>query len=254
MPHVIYLHSALLQNRIVPRNESEARRLYRFTRIDVVIAMSLAGLVNMAMLVVAASVFFGSGLLNVDSLETAHRTLEPLLGSASSALFALALIASGISSSTVGTLAGQVVMQGFIRRQIPIWVRRLVTMLPAFVVIAIGVDPSRTLVISQVVLSFGIPFALIPLVIFTSRRDVMGGLVNHRVTTAVAVVVATAISALNIFLLAQTFSCSEIGRPAREEPVGRRRETTMRVSASTGRETATFAIDKRSTRAVTRQR
>ena len=205
MPHVIYLHSALLQDRIVPRNESEARRLYKYTRIDVVIAMSLAGLVNMAMLVVAASVFFGSGLLNVASLETAHRTLEPILGSASSALFALALIASGISSSTVGTLAGQVVMQGFIRRQIPIWVRRTVTMLPAFVVIAIGVDPSRTLVISQVVLSFGIPFALVPLVIFTSRRDVMGGLVNHRVTTGLAVVVATAISALNVFLLAQTF-------------------------------------------------
>src|SRR5436305_13033954 len=189
MPHVFYLHSALLQNRIVPRNESEARRLYKYTRIDVVIAMSLAGLVNVAMLVVAASVFFGSGLLNVASLETAHRTLEPILGSASSALFALALIASGISSSTVGTLAGQVVMQGFIRRQIPIWVRRTVTMLPAFVVIAIGVDPSRTLVISQVVLSFGIPFALIPLVIFTSRRVVMGGLVNHKVTTALAVLV-----------------------------------------------------------------
>jgi manganese transport protein len=205
MPHVIYLHSALLQDRIVPRNENEARRLYKYTRIDVVIAMSLAGLVNMAMLVVAASVFFGSGLLDVSSLETAHRTLEPLLGNASSALFALALIASGISSSTVGTLAGQVVMQGFIHRQIPIWVRRSVTMLPAFVVIAIGVDPSRTLVISQVVLSFGIPFALIPLVMFTSRRDVMGGLVNHKVTTALAVLVATAISALNVFLLAQTF-------------------------------------------------
>src|SRR5215218_2291289 len=206
MPHVIYQHSALLQNRIVPSNENEARRLYKYTRIDVVIAMSLAGLVNMAMLVVAASVFFGSGILDVGSLETAHRTLEPLLGNASSELFALALIASGISSSTVGTLAGQVVMQGFIRRRIPIWVRRAVTMLPAFIVIAIGVDPSRTLVISQVVLSFGIPFALIPLVMFTSRRDVMGGLVNHKVTTAAAIVVATAISALNVFLLAQTFS------------------------------------------------
>ena len=206
MPHVIYLHSALTQNRIVPRNEGEARRLYRFTKIDVVIAMSIAGVINMAMLVVAASVFYGSGLLNIASLETAHRTLEPLLGNASSALFALALIASGLSSSTVGTLAGQVVMQGFIHRQIPIWVRRTVTMLPAFVVVAIGVDPSRTLVLSQVVLSFGIPFALIPLVMFTSRRDVMGGLVNHRVTTGIAAVVALAISALNVFLLAQTFS------------------------------------------------
>jgi manganese transport protein len=206
MPHVIYLHSALMQQRVVPRDDREARRLYRFTRVDVVIAMTLAGLINMSMLIVAADVFYGSGLLNIASLETAHRTLEPILGTASSALFALALIASGLSSSTVGTLAGQVVMQGFIRRKIPIWVRRTVTMLPAFVVIAIGVDPTRTLVISQVVLSFGIPFALIPLVIFTSKRDVMGGLVNRRVTTVIAVIVATAISALNIFLLAQTFA------------------------------------------------
>jgi manganese transport protein len=206
MPHVIYLHSALMQKRIVPRDESEARRLYRFTKIDVIVAMSIAGVINMAMLVVAADVFFGAGLLSVASLETAHRTLTPLLGGASSALFALALIASGISSSTVGTLAGQIVMQGFIRRQIPVTIRRAVTMLPAFVVIALGLDPSRTLVISQVVLSFGIPFALVPLVIFTARRDVMGGLVNHRVTTAIAVVVAALISGLNIFLLAQTFN------------------------------------------------
>jgi manganese transport protein len=205
MPHVIYLHSALMQNRIVPQDEAEARRLYRFTKIDVVIAMSLAGVINMAMLVVAAAVFFKSGLLHVDSLEGAHRTLAPLLGSASSTLFALALIASGLSSATVGTLAGQVVMQGFIRRQIPLTLRRAVTMLPAFVVIAIGLDPSRTLVLSQVVLSFGIPFALIPLVLFTSRRDVMGALVNHRVTTAIAALVAALISGLNIFLLGQTF-------------------------------------------------
>jgi manganese transport protein len=205
MPHVIYLHSALMQNRIVPQDDGEARRLYRFTKIDVVIAMSLAGVINMAMLVVAAAVFFKSGLLHVDSLEGAHRTLAPLLGSASSKLFALALIASGLSSATVGTLAGQVVMQGFIRRQIPLTLRRAVTMLPAFVVIAIGLDPSRTLVISQVVLSFGIPFALIPLVLFTSRRDVMGALVNHRLTTAIAALVAALISGLNIFLLAQTF-------------------------------------------------
>ena len=205
MPHVIYLHSALTQRRIVPRDDAEARRLYRYTRIDVVIAMSLAGLINMSMLVVAASVFFGSGLPNIDSLEGAHRTLEPLLGGASSSLFAIALIASGLSSSTVGTLAGQVVMQGFIKRSIPVFVRRLVTMLPALIVIAIGLNPSRTLVLSQVVLSFGIPFALIPLVWFTSRGEIMGKLVNHRITTAVAVVVAAAISALNLFLLAQTF-------------------------------------------------
>jgi manganese transport protein len=205
MPHVIYLHSALTQHRIVPRNDDEARTLYRYTRIDVLIAMAIAGLINMAMLVVAATVFFGSGLTHVDSLEGAHRTLEPILGGASSVLFALALTASGLSSSTVGTMSGQVVMQGFVRRRIPLWVRRLVTMIPAFVVIGIGADPSRTLVISQVVLSFGIPFALIPLVLFTSKREIMGALVNRRLTVAAAVLVAGVISALNIFLLAQTF-------------------------------------------------
>jgi len=205
MPHVIYLHSALTQDRIVPDNEDEAKRLYRYTRVDVLIAMSIAGLINISMLVVAATVFFGSGLNDIDSLEGAHKTLEPILGGAASVLFALALTASGLSSSTVGTLSGQVVMQGFIRRQIPVWVRRLVTMLPAFVVIAIGLDPSKTLVLSQVVLSFGIPFALIPLVMFTSRRDVMGALVNHRSTIVAAICVTALISALNVFLLAQTF-------------------------------------------------
>jgi manganese transport protein len=205
MPHVIYLHSALTQQRIVPQNDEEARTLYKYTRIDVLIAMALAGLINMSMLVVAATVFFGSGLHDVESLETAHRTLEPLLGGASSVLFALALTASGLSSSTVGTLSGQVVMQGFVRRRIPLFIRRAVTMIPAFVVIGIGLDPSRTLVISQVILSFGIPFALIPLVLFTSRRDVMGVLVNRPATIAAAAVVAALISGLNIFLLAQTF-------------------------------------------------
>jgi manganese transport protein len=205
MPHVIYLHSALTQDRIVAESDEDARTLLRYTRIDVLIAMSIAGLINVAMLVMAASTFFKTGLLGVDSLEGAHKTLEPILGGASSALFALALIASGLSSSAVGTLSGQVVMQGFIKRQIPVTVRRLVTMIPAFVVIAIGVDPSRTLVISQVVLSFGIPFALIPLVYFTSRRDLMGALVNRRITTVAASVVAAAIVGLNIFLLTQTF-------------------------------------------------
>src|SRR5437588_8050597 len=196
MPHVIYLHSALMQDRIIPENDDEARRLFRYTRIDVLIAMTIAGLINIAMLVMAASVFFRSGLHHVDSLETAHRTLAPILGGASSVLFALALLFSGLSSSAVGTLYGQVVMQGFVRRRIPIFVRRAVTMLPAFVVIGIGVDPSRTLVFSQVVLSFGIPFALIPLVLFTSRKDVMGPLVNRRATTAVAIAVAALIVAL----------------------------------------------------------
>jgi manganese transport protein len=205
MPHVIYLHSALTQHRIVPRNDDEARALYKYTRIDVLIAMAIAGLINMSMLVVAATVFFGSGLTDIESLDGAHRTLEPILGGASSVLFALALTASGLSSSTVGTMSGQVVMQGFIRRRIPLWVRRLVTMIPAFVVIGIGLDPSRTLVVSQVVLSFGIPFALIPLVMFTSRSEIMGVLVNRRLTVAAAVVVAALISGLNVFLLGQTF-------------------------------------------------
>jgi manganese transport protein len=205
MPHVIYLHSALMQDRVNPEGDEQKRRLYKFTRIDVIIAMTIAGLINIAMLVTAASTFYKSGLLHVESLELAHKTLSGLLGGASSTLFALALLASGLSSSTVGTLAGQVVMQGFIRRRIPVWTRRLVTMVPALVVIGIGLDPSRTLVISQVILSFGIPFALVPLVWFTSRREIMGTLVNRRLTTAVAALVAALISALNVYLLGQTF-------------------------------------------------
>jgi manganese transport protein len=204
MPHVIYLHSSLLQSRIVPDSDREAQRLFRYTRVDVAIAMTIAGLINVAMLVMAASTFYKSGLHNVASITGAHRTLEPLLGHAASTLFAIALIGSGLSSSAVGTMAGQVVMQGFIRRRIPIVVRRLVTMAPAFVAIGLGVDPSRTLVISQVVLSFGIPFALVPLVLFTSRRRLMGVLVNHRITTAAAALVASLIIGLNVFLLAQT--------------------------------------------------
>ena len=212
MPHVIYLHSALTQRRIVPRNDDEARLLYKYTRIDVLIAMSIAGLINISMLVVAATVFFGSGLTDVDSLEGAHRTLEPIIGGASSVLFALALTASGLSSSTVGTMSGQVVMQGFVRRRIPLFVRRFVTMLPAFVVIAIQGDSgdiTRTLIVSQVVLSFGIPFALIPLVVFTSKREIMGVLVNRRLTVVTASVIAALITALNIFLLVQTFGLTD---------------------------------------------
>jgi manganese transport protein len=205
MPHVIYLHSALTQDRIVAEDTEGARRLLRYTRADVIIAMSLAGLINLSMLVMAAATFGASGLPNVDSLEGAHETLEPILGPAAATIFAIALLGSGLSSSAVGTLSGQVVMQGFVRRRIPVTVRRLVTMAPAFVVAAIGLDPSRTLVLSQVVLSFGIPFALVPLISFTSRRDLMGPLVNRRLTTVAATVVAALIIALNLFLLAQTF-------------------------------------------------
>jgi manganese transport protein len=205
MPHVIYLHSALTQDRIVADSEKSARILLRYTRFDVLIAMTIAMLINCSMLIMAASTFHVSGLTDVDSLETAHKTLQPILGATAGSLFAVALLSSGLSSSAVGTLAGQVVMQGFIRRQIPLWVRRVVTMLPAFVVVAAGLDPSRTLVLSQVVLSFGIPFALIPLVWFTSRRDVMGDLVNSRLTVVAASAIATLIVGLNLFLLYQVF-------------------------------------------------
>ncbi|MDX6516521.1 MAG: manganese transport protein, partial [Gaiellaceae bacterium] len=205
MPHVIYLHSALTQNRMVPKDDKEALRLYRFTRIDVVIAMTLAGLINVAMLAVAAAVFYNKHLPGpLGDLEVAGQTLKPLLGGAAGTLFALALLSSGLASSAIGTLAGQVVMQGFLRRKVPIVVRRAVTMLPALVVIGIGADATRTLVVSQVVLSFGIPFALIPLVRFTSDREVMGALVNRRATVVIATIVAGLIVALNAFLLVQT--------------------------------------------------
>jgi len=206
MPHVIFLHSALTQNRITTKDPKRARRLFRFELIDVTIAMGLAGLVNAAMLIMAASTFFKSGLTQVATIEEAHRTLQPLLGTASSWVFAISLLASGLSSASVGTMAGQVIMQGFLRRQIPIWLRRSVTMIPSIVVIAMGLDTTRTLILSQVVLSFGLPFALVPLIMFTRRQDLMGPLVNHRITTAAAVVVAAIIVALNGYLLYQIFS------------------------------------------------
>jgi manganese transport protein len=204
MPHVIYLHSALTQDRIAPRDDTERRRLLRFQRIDVSVAMGIAGLVNMSMLVIAASLFHDNGMLGLDSIEEAHKQFGAMVGSGAALAFALALLASGLASSSVGTYAGQVVMQGFIARTIPLVLRRLVTMTPALIVLAIGLDPSRSLVISQVVLSFGIPFALVPLVLLSRRRDIMGALVNRRITTVVASVVAALIIALNVFLLVDT--------------------------------------------------
>ncbi len=205
MPHVIYLHSALTQHRLVGATEEAKKRIARFERIDVVIAMSLAGIVNISMLVTAAAVFHTRGLTEIgDDLTGVHTALGEYLGGSASALFGLALLASGLSSSSVGTLAGQVVMQGFINRRIPLFLRRFVTMIPALVFIAAGVDPSRALVISQVVLSFGIPFALIPLLLFSRDRRLMGSLVNRRVTTAAATIVAAVIIGLNFFLLQQT--------------------------------------------------
>jgi len=208
MPHVIYLHSALTQHRIVPRTSAEAQRIFRFEVVDVVIAMGIAGLVNAAMLIMAASTFHARGLSDVGTIEEAHRTLQPLLGPLASTAFALSLLASGLSSSTVGTMAGQVVMQGFLHRTIPVWLRRGITMLPALIVIALGLDPTRTLVISQVVLSFGIPFALLPLILFTADRSLMGALVNQRPTTLVASILALLIIGLNLWLLWTTFTGS----------------------------------------------
>jgi manganese transport protein len=203
MPHVIYLHSALTQGRTPAADDAERRTLLRFNRIDVSIAMGLAGIINMSMLVIAASLFHSNGI-SVDTIEEAHSGFSTMVGAGAALAFALALMASGFASSSVGTYAGQVVMQGFIARAVPVAVRRAVTMTPALIVLALGLDPTRSLVISQVVLSFGIPFALVPLVLLTRRRDIMGALVNRPVTTAVAALVAAIISALNVFLVVDT--------------------------------------------------
>ncbi len=205
MPHALFLHSSLTQNRIVVKTDAQRKRLYRFEIADVGIAMGVAGLVNMAMLIMAASTFYYSGMTHIATIEDAHLTLQPLLGQAAGAIFAISLLAAGLSSASVGTMAGQVIMQGFLHHQIKPWIRRFVTMLPSLIVIALGLNPTRVLVLSQVVLSFGLPFAVVPLILFTRRRDVMGELVNRRVTTSLAIVAATIIIALNIYLLYQTF-------------------------------------------------
>jgi manganese transport protein len=205
MPHAIFLHSALTQGRIVVREPAMLRKLFRFEILDVLIALGLASLINMAMLIMAASTFFNKGMTTVGSIEQAHQTLEPLLGQAASWVFAISLLASGLSSSSVGTMAGQVIMQGFLKRHIQPWVRRLVTMGPPLLVIMLGLDPTRTLVISQVLLSFGLPFAIIPLVMFTSNKQIMGTLVNTRLTTILASLAAAVIVGLNIFLVFQIF-------------------------------------------------
>jgi manganese transport protein len=200
MPHVIYLHSALNQR----QEPSGVRRALRTTRLDIAVALGIAGLVNISMLVVAASALHGTGLLS-DSLEDMHGGLGTTLGAGAAVAFALALLASGLAASSVGTYSGQVVMDGFLRRRIPLAARRLVTMAPALFILAAGVDPTRALVLSQVVLSFGIPFALVPLVWLTRRRDVMGTFANGGLATACGVTVAAIVSALNIFLLVRTF-------------------------------------------------
>ncbi|MEJ7718005.1 MAG: Nramp family divalent metal transporter [Thermoleophilaceae bacterium] len=204
MPHVIYLHSALTQGRMPAADDRERRLQLRWQRVDVLIAMGIAGLINISMLVIAASLFNTRGI-PVETIEQAHRGFGDLVGPGAALAFALALLASGFAASSVGTYSGQVVMQGFIDRSIPLVLRRLITMTPALVVLAIGTDPTRALVISQVVLSFGIPFALVPLIVLTRRRDVMGSFVNRSVTTVIASIVAGLIIALNAFLLLETF-------------------------------------------------
>jgi manganese transport protein len=204
MPHAIYLHSALTQNRVVGRNAEERRRIFRFELVDIVIAMVVAGAINASMLIVAAALFKSNGL-NVQDLDVAFNQFGNLLGPAAAVLFGVGLLVSGLSSSTVGTLSGQVIMQGFINYRIPLPLRRLITMTPALVIIGVGLNPTYVLVLSQVVLSFGIAFALIPLIIFSSDRRLMGTLVNHRATTAAAWTVSILIIALNAFLLYQTF-------------------------------------------------
>jgi manganese transport protein len=208
MPHAIYLHSALTQGRMPVRDDAERGRVLRFERTDVIVALGLAGMVNLAMLAVAAKLFHGTGHTNVTTIQQAHAGFANLVGGTAALAFAVALLASGASSSSVGTYAGQVVMAGFINLRMPLLLRRLITMIPAIVVLALGISPTSALVFSQVVLSFGIPFALIPLVHLTSRHDLMGSHVNRRATTWIAVVIAALISVLNVFLLYQHFSGS----------------------------------------------
>ncbi len=204
MPHAIYLHSGLTQTRIPVRNDDDRRLVLRFSNREVVIALAVAGLVNMAMVMMASSAFH-AGHPEVAQIETAYHTLTPLLGAWAAGIFLVSLIASGISASTVGTMAGQMIMQGFVGFRIPIWLRRLVTMVPAFVVVALGVDATRALVISQVVLSIALPLPMISLIIFTSRTDVMGVFTNSKLTRAAAMIATALVLVLNILLIKESF-------------------------------------------------
>jgi manganese transport protein len=201
MPHVVYLHSALQKNRIRPTDAAERRTLLRYNRLDCVIGLGTAGIVNLSMLCIAAALFHKPGLTGIDDLGPIHDHLDSLVGGGAALAFGVALMASGFSSSSVGTYAGQVVMAGFVGWRIPLAARRVLTMLPSLVVLALAVNTSQALVYSQIVLSFGIPFALVPLLMLTRRRDVMGDMVNRPVTTALMALVALVISALNVYLL-----------------------------------------------------
>lgn len=204
MPHAIFLHSGLTQNRVAIRNDGDRRRILRYSNIEVVVALAIAGMVNMAMVIMAASAF-NEGNSGVAEIETAYHLLTPLLGTAAASVFLVSLITSGISSSVVGTMAGQMIMQGFLRFRVPIWVRRLVTMLPAFGVVAMGYNATDALVMSQVILSIALPVPMIALIIFTSRRDVMGSYANGPIVRLLSFAGAAAVLGLNFVLLATTF-------------------------------------------------
>ena len=213
MPHAIYLHSGLTQNRAPARNDDERRKLLRFSNTEVIIALAIAGLINMAMVVMASSAFH-EGHSDVAEIETAYHTLTPLLGIGAAGVFLVALLASGVSSSAVGTMAGQLIMQGFVGFSIPIWVRRLVTMVPAFIVVALGVNSTNALVISQVVLSLVLPVPMIALVMFTRRADIMGEYANSKLTDIVAILRTVVILALNVVLVLQTLGVDIPGLPS----------------------------------------
>ena len=213
MPHAVFLHSGLTQNRAPARNDGERRQLLRFSNIEVMIALAVAGLVNMAMVVMASSAFH-EGHSDVAEIETAYSTLAPLFGAGAAGVFLTALLASGLSSSAVGTMAGQMIMQGFVGFRIPIIVRRLVTMIPAFIVVWLGVNSTNALVISQVVLSFALPVPVIALILFTRRKDIMGVFANSRLTNVAAIVGTVVILALNAILLLQTFGINIPGLPS----------------------------------------
>ena len=210
MPHAVYLHSGLTQARMPVRNDDERRKLLHFSNQEVIVALAVAGLVNMAMVMMASSAFH-AGHPEVAEIETAYHTLTPLLGIGAASVFLVSLIASGISSSTVGTMAGQMVMQGFVAFRIPIWVRRLITILPAFIIVALGVNATKALVISQVVLSIALPLPMISLLIFTGRVDIMGVFANRKATHLAAVIGTAVVLLLNIFLIVQTFAMTGLG-------------------------------------------
>lgn len=204
MPHAIYLHSALTQRRVVGKTDAERKKIFRFEFIDILIAMLIAGAINASMLIVAAALFFKNGLF-VEDLDVAFQQFGHLVSPMSAALFGIGLLVAGLSSSSVGTLSGDVIMQGFINYRIPLYVRRFITIIPPILIIASGVNPTTALVLSQVVLSFGIAFALIPLIMFTSNKRIMGSLINAKWITVVSWLIAVLIVALNVFLIVDTF-------------------------------------------------